>query len=204
MKHENRASHFFSLIMLQATTIKYALGCMPLSPTHRPDLGLKLKYPSSAKTKKRTIGILGLSPLLHQLNNKRRTRMKEINHITNKNLLSHSTIHITLRQSYTPSVQAGYRGQCCKQTQHHAIRAQFKQESAGIEQSQFLGRFVAPLAVSWLRKTNVKRHSEPGMWMNKIKYHRIAERFFVRLRNGRLLRWLVNMEEDLFGLRSGA
>lgn len=114
MKHENRASHFFSLIMLQATTIKYALGCMPLSPTHRPDLGLK--YPSSAKTKKRTIGILGLSPLLHQLNNKRRTRMKEINHITNKNLLSHSTIHITLRQSYTPSVQAGYRGQCCKQT----------------------------------------------------------------------------------------
>ena len=62
-----------SLIMLQATTRKYALGCMP--PTHRPDLGLK--YPSSAKTKKRTIGILGLSPLLDQLNNKRRTRMKD-------------------------------------------------------------------------------------------------------------------------------
>lgn len=59
--------------MLQATTIKYALGCMPLSPTHRPDLGLE--YPSSAKTTKRTIGILGLSPLLHQLNNKRRTRI---------------------------------------------------------------------------------------------------------------------------------
>lgn len=66
MKHENRASHFFSLIMLQATTIKYALGCMPLSPTHRPDLGLK--YPSSAKTKKRTIGILVLGLALFYTN----------------------------------------------------------------------------------------------------------------------------------------
>lgn len=53
---------FFSLIMFcykQQRENTLLDTCMPLSPTHRPDLGLK--YPSSAKTKKRTIGILGLS-----------------------------------------------------------------------------------------------------------------------------------------------
>lgn len=39
---------------------------MPLSPTHRPDLGLK--YPSSAKTKKRTIGIIVLGLALFYTN----------------------------------------------------------------------------------------------------------------------------------------